>query len=135
MCLDVSKGNSPTCPASSTAAIPSSPAPDLCFVNKSCRKSARAFNTLPPQVFHDTVPRNGSPFSSPCVAPAPSPKTVLPRERKRVKILRELDLLDGTQEESFDRITNLASRIFRVNTISSCHSLRSLILAYNLFGL
>jgi hypothetical protein len=78
-------------------------------VNKSCRESARAFNTLPPQVFHDTVPRNGSPFSS----PASPPKTVLPRERKRVKILRELDLLDGTQEESFDRITNLASRIFR----------------------
>lgn len=67
---------------------------------------------------------NGAVFSAPEKQPPvksssdnPTPNFV--NEKQRIKLLRELDLLDcDASEEAFDRITNMASRIFKVCFLS-----------------
>lgn len=63
---------------------------------------------------------NAAVFSAPEKPPVKSssenPIPNFVNEKQRIKLLRELDLLDcDASEEAFDRITNMASRIFKVS--------------------
>lgn len=56
-----------------------------------------------------------APEKPPVKSSSDNPLPNFVNEKQRIKLLRELDLLDcDASEEAFDRITNMASRIFKV---------------------